>query len=114
MEPLGIRVLIVEPGAFRTDFAGRSLRGGQTRIADYDKTAGPRRKENDRTDGAQPGDPARAAKVLLDVLAKPQLPVRVLLGSDAVQIVGTEIERQLEEIRSWADVSASTDFASSD
>lgn len=110
MEPLGIRVLIVEPGAFRTDFAGRSLQGGKTKIADYDKTAGPRRKENDQTHGTQPGDPERAAQVLIDVLARDTLPVRLLLGSDAVEIVGKEVERQLQEIRDWTDVSASTDF----
>lgn len=110
MEPLGIRVLIVEPGAFRTDFAGRSLQGGQTKIADYEQTAGPRRKENDQTHGTQPGDPERAARLLIDVLKRDTLPVRLLLGSDAVEIVGKEVERQLQEIRDWSDVSASTDF----
>lgn len=112
MAPLGVRVLIVEPGAFRTDFAGRSLHGGQTRISDYDETAGPRRKENDQTDGTQPGDPERAARLLIDVIGRETLPVRLLLGSDAVTIVGDEVERQLAEIREWAAVSSSTDFTS--
>lgn len=114
VEPLGIKVLIVEPGAFRTDFAGRSLHGAMTAIADYDGTAGPRRKENDRTDGTQPGDPARAAQVLIEVIGGGTLPVRLLLGSDAVQIVGEETAAQLKEIGDWTRVSIRTDFPASE
>lgn len=112
-EPLGIRVLIVEPGAFRTDFAGRSLQGVATEIGDYKETAGPRRKENDKTDGTQPGDPARAAQILIEVIGGEKLPVRLLLGSDAVQIVSTEVAAHLEEIKEWTHVSIRTDFPAS-
>lgn len=111
--PLGIRVLIVEPGAFRTDFAGRSLHGAATEIADYAGSAGPRRKENDRTSGTEPGDPVRAAQVLVEVIEGETLPVRLLLGSDAVRIVTTELEAQLKEIGDWSGVSARTDFPGS-
>lgn len=114
VEPLGIKVLIVEPGAFRTDFAGRSLQGAATAIADYDESVGPRRKENDKTDGTQPGDPARAAHVLIEVIGGKRLPVRLLLGRDAVQIVGAEITSQLREIEEWTSVSVRTDFPASD
>lgn len=107
---LGIRVLIVEPGAFRTDFAGRSLHGTGAEIADYAGSAGPRRKENDRTSGTEPGDPVRAAQVLVEVIGGEALPVRLLLGSDAVRIVTTEVEAQLKEIGEWSGVSARTDF----
>lgn len=110
VEPLGIKVLIVEPGAFRTDFAGRSLHGAATTIADYDESVGPRRKENDKTHGTQPGDPARAAKLLIKVIGGKTLPVRLLLGSDAVQIVGTEVAAHLKEIQEWTSVSVRTDF----
>lgn len=112
-DPLGIRVLIVEPGAFRTDFAGRSLQGVATEIGDYKETAGPRRKENDKTDGTQPGDPARAAQILIEVIGGEKLPVRLLLGSDAVQIVSTEVAAHLEEIKEWTHVSIRTDFPAS-
>jgi NAD(P)-dependent dehydrogenase (short-subunit alcohol dehydrogenase family) len=109
--PLGIKVLIVEPGAFRTDFAGRSLHGSKTVIGDYASTAGPRRKENDKTDGTQPGDPARAARVLIEVVEGENLPARLLLGSDAVKIVGAEIDTQRQEIETWKEISISTDFS---
>jgi NAD(P)-dependent dehydrogenase (short-subunit alcohol dehydrogenase family) len=110
VEPLGVRVLIVEPGAFRTEFAGRSLQGTTTAIADYAQTVGPRRKENDKTGGTQRGDPARAARVLVEVLGGDKLPVRLLLGSDAVKIVGEEVDAQRREIDAWKAVSARTDF----
>lgn len=110
VDPLGIRVLIVEPGAFRTDFAGRSLVGSKTMISDYDETVGPRRKTQDKTDGTQPGDPARAAKVLLNVIGETKLPVRLLLGTDAVQIVGKELAHQVQEIKTWESMSGQTDF----
>lgn len=111
LAPLGIRVLIVEPGAFRTDFAGRSLRGVAEGIAAYDDTAGPRRKGKDETDGTQPGDPDRAAKLLIEMVGRASLPVRLLLGSDAVSIVGEEVERQSVEIEEWAPLSVTTDFS---
>lgn len=111
LEPLGIRVMIVEPGAFRTDFAGRSLQGSLKEISDYTLTVGPRRKGNDKSSGKQPGDPARAADILLDmIVGRENLPVRLLLGSDAVRIVSSEIEAQIEEIRDWGDVSIRSDF----
>jgi NAD(P)-dependent dehydrogenase (short-subunit alcohol dehydrogenase family) len=108
--PLGIRVTIVEPGAFRTDFAGRSLHQAKANIADYAPTAGPRRKENDKTDGTQPGDPDGAARALIKVVAGSALPARLLLGSDAVRIVADELDAQRHEIDAWKDVSTSTDF----
>ncbi|ALM82609.1 oxidoreductase [Bordetella sp. N] len=110
VEPLGIRVLVVEPGAFRTDFAGRSLTGARTKIADYADTVGPRRPENDRTHGTQPGDPQRAARLIVDTLAGTKLPQRLLLGSDAIRIVSNALNRQLAEISTWEVASGSTDF----
>lgn len=110
VEPLGIRVAIIEPGAFRTDFAGRSLHQAKANIADYTSTAGPRRKENDETHGTQPGDPERAALALIKLVESSTLPPRLLLGSDAVKIVSAEIDAQRREIEDWKDLSTSTDL----
>lgn len=114
VEPLGIRVLVIEPGAFRTDFAGRSLMGAKTEIADYAATVGPRRPANDRMHGTQPGDPKRAASLIVQTLTKAELPQRLLLGSDAVNIVSKALNNQLEEIAAWASASATTDFPKRD
>ncbi|MGV6477365.1 MULTISPECIES: oxidoreductase [Azotobacter] len=110
VEPLGIKVMVVDPGAFRTDFAGRSLQQAKANIADYAATAGPRRKENDHTHGTQPGDPARAALAVIEAVTGDRLPFRLLLGSDAIQIVTDELQAQLREIEDWKRLSASTDF----
>jgi NAD(P)-dependent dehydrogenase (short-subunit alcohol dehydrogenase family) len=108
--PLGIRVVIVEPGAFRTDFSGRSLRQSARAINDYADTAGLRRKENDHSHGTQPGDPARAARALITLAETENPPLRVLLGSDAVQIIRAELNTQFAEIDAWETFSRGTDF----
>lgn len=114
VEPLGIRVLVIEPGAFRTDFAGRSLTGAKTEITDYAATVGPRRPANDHMHGTQPGDPQRAARLIVQTLAEAELPQRLLLGSDAVNIVSKALNNQLKEIAAWASASAGTDFPKRD
>lgn len=114
VEPLGIKVMIVEPGPFRTDFSGRSLKGSKIKIDDYAATVGPRRIENDKTHGSQSGDPDRAALALLDIVQKPQLPQRLLLGKSAVTMVRDELQNQLKEIEEWAELSNSADFPESE
>ncbi|AKS33702.1 oxidoreductase [Mycolicibacterium goodii] len=109
--PLGIRVMVIEPGAFRTDFAGRSLMESRTVIDDYAETAGKRRKENDHTHGTQQGDPDRAAQVIIATVEGEQAPFRLLLGTDAIQIVRDEYQTRIDEIDEWAHISATTDFA---
>ncbi len=106
--PLGIKAIVVEPGAFRTDFAGRSLTLSGTAIEDYATTAGPRRKENDRTHGTQPGDPAKAAVAIIKAVAKP--PFRLALGSDAVTFIRNEMETQRQDLDGWEALSLSTAF----
>ena len=108
--PLGIRVMVVEPGAFRTDFAGRSLHQSSVAIADYADTAGRRRKENDQTHGTQPGDPVRAARAIVEVVNRDKIPFRLLLGSDAVRLVSAEMDIQRQELEDWKDISLGTDF----
>lgn len=110
VSPLGIHVIVVEPGAFRTDFAGRSLQQSATVIEDYASTAGLRRKENDHTAGKQLGDPARAARALIALAASDDPPLQVVLGSDAVRVVEAELEREHTELDTMRELSVSTDF----
>jgi NAD(P)-dependent dehydrogenase (short-subunit alcohol dehydrogenase family) len=110
VEPLGIRVVLVEPGAFRTDFAGRSLQQSSTVIEDYAQTAAKRRKENDTTHGTQIGDPDRAARAILEAVETPDGPFRLALGSDAVSIIGDELDAQRAELDAWRSLSLTTDF----
>ena len=108
--PLGIRVTIVEPGAFRTDWGGASMRLAEVG-PDYAGTVGRVHDHRRQVDGRQPGDPAKAAQALLDVVAADQPPLRLLLGSDAVALAERSARARGRESAVWAGVSRSTDFA---
>ena len=108
--PLGIKVMIVEPGAFRTDFAGRSLAQSKTAIADYAGTAGTRRIENDKTHGTQPGDPDKGARLIIEAIEAEDAPLRLLLGSDAVRAADTVLESHKSEYDKWREFSRRSDF----
>jgi NAD(P)-dependent dehydrogenase (short-subunit alcohol dehydrogenase family) len=107
--PLGIKVTIVEPGGFRTDFAGASTTINPGR-PEYDSTVGAAARFQRGYDGNQPGDPARAAAAILRVAALDEPPLRLLLGSDAVRIVEQADLARIESDRKWRDLSVSTDF----
>ena len=109
--PLGIQVTIVEPGAFRTHFYDTSLKGTSVKIDDYAETAGKTRKEVVVNKGAQPGDPEKAGKLLVELVEAGKLPSRLLLGSDAVKAVSASLEARIEEVKAWAETSSRTDFA---
>jgi short-subunit dehydrogenase len=113
LKPLGVSVTVVEPGAFRTDFAGRSLTQSSTVIDDYADTAGKRRKEHDRAHGTQPGDPAKAAQALIAAVESDDPPAFLLLGSDALSTYRRLVEARLEAIRSWEHLTTSTDIDAS-
>jgi NAD(P)-dependent dehydrogenase (short-subunit alcohol dehydrogenase family) len=108
LQPLGISVTAVEPGAFRTDFAGRSLTQSATAIEDYAETAGKRRKENDTVHGTQPGDPAKAAEAMLAMVESPNPPSLLVLGKDAFDAFAAVAEAQRTELDQWRDLSLST------
>ncbi|OBJ25335.1 short-chain dehydrogenase/reductase [Mycobacterium colombiense] len=108
--PLGISVTIVEPGAFRTDFAGRSLVQSATVIDDYAATAGQRRKENDTMHGNQPGDPAKAGNAIIAAVESPEPPAFLLLGPDALAAYRYTADARAAEIKKWEELTSSTDF----
>ena len=109
-EPLGIKVMIVEPGAFHTRFFDTSLKGARIKIDDYAETAGKNRKENIVNKFDHPGDPEKAGRLIVDTIEKDEYPERLLMGSDAVEVVGTELRNRLKELERWETASRTTDF----
>ncbi|GAA1917912.1 oxidoreductase [Microbacterium aoyamense] len=110
VEPLGITAMVVEPGGFRTDFAGRSLAQSRTVIEDYAETAGARRKENDNTDGTQPGDPAKGAQAIITAVESGEAPELLVIGRDAVDNYRRVLTAQLASLEKWRDLSEQTGF----
>jgi NAD(P)-dependent dehydrogenase (short-subunit alcohol dehydrogenase family) len=110
LAPLGIRVTIIEPGPFRTDFLGRSSVVGKTRIADYDGTAGNMRKYFAENDGRQKGDPLRAVQAMMQVVESPNPPLRLLLGASALQRLRAKFDNSQKEIAAWEQVTVGADF----
>lgn len=108
--PLGIRVTIVEPGAFRTDWAGRSMIESPIRIADYAETAGKRRDATRAVSGHQPGDPARAAQAMMAVYEAKEAPLRLLLGSIALKIALARLDTLRDNFEACAEATIGADF----
>jgi len=99
--PFGIRVVIVEPGPFRTEFAGRSMTFAES-IDDYrDTPAGALRARFRDQDGRQPNDPAKAAAIIVDVAGDDRAPLRLPLGPEAVGRIREKLQRQLAELDQW-------------
>lgn len=110
VEPFGIHVTSIEPGSFRTDWAGRSMARVRRSIPDYDDVFGPVRDRRLAASGNQLGDPARAGKALLAIVDAPHPPGHLLLGSDAFRLV-TEARAQVDqEFATWRELTLSTDF----
>ncbi|WP_029115920.1 oxidoreductase [Mycobacterium sp. URHB0044] len=105
-----IRVLIVEPGAFRTSFNGPGALLVSTPIAAYDDQIEPLRTGMPEDDGKQPGDPAKAAAAILTALNSEQPPLRLALGNDAVDAVATALEDAKAELAAWEKVGRATVF----
>jgi NAD(P)-dependent dehydrogenase (short-subunit alcohol dehydrogenase family) len=111
--PLGIKVTIVEPGRFRTDWAGRSVIESKTIIDDYADTAGKRRAQARGYSGNQPGDPVRGAAAIIRAVEADQPPLRLLLGSDAYELVLAKIDVMGKNFEKWRELTFSTDFPKS-
>jgi NAD(P)-dependent dehydrogenase (short-subunit alcohol dehydrogenase family) len=110
VQSFGIHVTAVEPGAFRTDWAGRSMVRAERRNSDYDAVFDPIRKRRQEVSGKQPGDPVKAAHAILKIIAAAQPPKHLLLGKDAVTLVSEKLTTLQAEIEEWKALSLSTDF----
>ena len=106
VRPLGIKVLIVEPGAFRTGLFGATTDSEQ--IADYSATVGPTRRMIRASDGQQPGDPAKAAAAILTAVDAPETPLRLPLGDDAVDAISGHLDTVRAELATWEKVARDT------
>jgi len=109
--PLGIHVTVVEPGYFRTDFLdGSSLGKTEREITDYAATVGRMREMAAARNHLQPGDPVKLAEALIELVHAPDPPLRLPLGTDALQVVAEKNAFVEEETARWRILSASTDF----
>jgi len=111
--PLGIKVLIVEPGPFRTDWAGRSLKKSSKQIPDYAETAGASIERIVSRDGQQTGDPVRAGEAIIQTLESDNAPLHLVLGMIALETARTKIEKLRGELDDWEETSLSADYPES-
>lgn len=109
VKPFGITVTAVAPGSFRTDWAGRSMIRTPRSIADYDELFDPIREARHQKSGRQLGDPSKAARAMLHIIASDSPPTHLLLGSDAIDLVRQKWASLAEEIKQWETVTRSTD-----
>ena len=109
VKPLGIKVTIVEPGGFRTDWGGSSMHTS-TVGPDYEETVGAMNRFRESTVSTWRGDPMRAANILLDLVDLDEPPLRLLLGDGAVRSADKSSRERAAEAERWAEVSRSADF----
>lgn len=110
VEPLGLRVIIVEPGPFRTDFLGRSIALAKQVIGAYADTAGRRRAYRDSNDGRQAGDPRKAAAVILQAVEAANPPLHLPLGPVAYDIAEHKLSSLRAEMDAWRAIARHTDY----
>ncbi|NEI74522.1 SDR family NAD(P)-dependent oxidoreductase [Rhizobium lusitanum] len=109
-KPLGIKVTCIEPGPFRTDWAGRSMTQTPNKIADYAETAGVRLAGTKQVSGKQPGDPARAAAAIIAIAGREDAPRHFVFGAFGVDQVAKRLNAALEEVAAWREAGLATDF----
>ncbi|WP_117195966.1 oxidoreductase [Rhizobium terrae] len=110
--PLGLKVTCVEPGGFRTDWAGRSLKQTPSRIADYADTAAARMAATAAYSGKQPGDPVRAGEAMIAATEAEEAPRHLILGATCYNSVTAKLKERLAQIELWKEISLSADFPS--
>ncbi|MGO8994029.1 MAG: oxidoreductase [Polyangiaceae bacterium] len=109
VRPLGIKVTIIEPGGFRTDFAGSSTSISEENPV-YAETVGKVARFQRDYNGKQPGDPTKAAAAILTIAGQDEVPLRLLLGSDAVRVAEETERARIDADQKWRSLSVSTDF----
>jgi len=112
VEPLGIKVIVVEPSGFRTDWAGRSAEESKLQISAYAATAGTARSQIRASSGRQPGDPVRAAAAIVEAVESPNPPHHLLLGKDAFTGATEKLEQLRRDFSAWESVTRGADFPS--
>ncbi|MCW2275521.1 SDR family NAD(P)-dependent oxidoreductase [Rhodoblastus acidophilus] len=110
LAPLGVKVLIVEPGPFRTDWAGRSLKTPKTPIDAYAETAIARRNAVQTYSGTQAGDPVRGARAIIEAAQSDNPPLRLVLGSVAQKAISERTQAFVRELEAGAEIAAACDF----
>lgn len=110
LAPLGVHVMVVEPGPFRTDFLGRSGVEAKTRIADYEPTVGKTREYFETQSGKQPGDPQRAVEAIVAAVSDPNPPKHLLLGRTALTRFRKRLEDWKVELDRWQETTVGADF----
>jgi NAD(P)-dependent dehydrogenase (short-subunit alcohol dehydrogenase family) len=105
--PFGVKVLIVEPGAFRTEFGGARMHRSRT-IDAYGVSTGATREAVENMDGTQPGDPAKAAAAIVRAVGSDDAPLRLALGADAVEAIRAHHEAVAADLAAWEEVSRAT------
>lgn len=110
VEPFGIKVTLIEPGAFRTDFNGRSLAVAERSVDAYATMSGAALQWFKAVDGQQPGDPAKAAQAIIQAVESPHPPMRLALGTDAMSLIQEKLEWVKTDLDTWQPVTVSTDY----
>lgn len=110
VESLGIKVTLIEPGAFRTDFNGRSLAAAEQSIEAYVPVSGASLQWFKEMDGQQPGNPAKAAQAIIQAVESPNPPMRLALGTDAMSLIQEKLEWVKTDLAAWQQVTVSTGY----
>ena len=108
--PLGIKVLVVEPGPFRTDWAGRSLKGSSRQIQDYAETAGAFGANIKNVSGKQAGDPVRAGEAIIKAVESDNPPLRLVLGRIGLERARTKVDLLRHDLDAWEETSLNADY----
>jgi NAD(P)-dependent dehydrogenase (short-subunit alcohol dehydrogenase family) len=110
--PLGIKVIVVEPGPFRTYFLGTSLTTAKNKFPDYDQTAGRTRSAAPERNGNQPGDPVLAVEAIINAVLSENPPLHLILGAFAFEKANAKLDVLKQEFADWREVALSTDYKS--